>query len=109
MLNKIRQQVTGKLQTKLFANSAWGVFSSIFQNILFSIFFIVIARKYNTSDFGNYIIANTLYGFIVGFSALGLGYWFIREFIITEDKKRLVNKFFKIQLLAGFIFYFANI
>lgn len=109
MLSKIREQAKGKFKSKLFSNSAWGIFSNIFQNILFSVFFIVIARKYTTEDFGNYIIANTLYGFIVGFSALGLGYWFIREFIITDDKKKLVNKFFKIQLLAGVVFYFINV
>lgn len=109
MLSKIREQAREKFKSKLFSNSAWGIFSNIFQNILFSVFFIVIARKYSTEDFGNYIIANTLYGFIVGFSALGLGYWFIREFIITEDKKKLVNKFFKIQFLAGFVFYFINV
>ena len=45
-------------KSKIFSNSAWGVFSNLLQNILFSIFFLVVARKYSTSDFANYIIAN---------------------------------------------------
>jgi O-antigen/teichoic acid export membrane protein len=106
---KLLTSISAKFKTKLFTNSVWGIFANILQNVLLSIFFIVIARKYSTDDFGNYIIANTLYGFIVGFSALGLGYWFIRELINIEDKKALINKFFKIQLYAGVIFYFINI
>ena len=109
MQSKIFSSLSATLKTKLFTNSIWGIFSNILQNILFSIFFIVIARKYSTADFGNYIIANTLYSFILGFSTLGLGYWFIRELIHTEDKKALINKFIKIQLYAGILFYGINI
>ncbi len=105
----IISSLSAKFKTKLFKNSAWGIISNILQNLLLSVFFIVIAREYSKEDFGNYIIANTLYGFIVGFSALGLGYWFIRELIHTEDRKELINRFFKIQLFAGIIFYFVNI
>ena len=94
---------------KLFTNSAWGVFANIFQNIFFSIFFVIMARLYNKIDFANYIIANTLYSFFVGFSTLGLGYWFIRELINTENKINLIEKFFKIQLILGLIFFFLNI
>jgi O-antigen/teichoic acid export membrane protein len=93
----------------LFKNSFWGVLSNIFQNILFSIFFIVIARKYSTSDFANYVIANTLYAFVVGFSSLGLGQWFIREILNVEDKSTLTNKFFKIQIFVGVLFFLVNI
>lgn len=102
-------QVTKALKGKVFTNSAWGVFSNLFQNILFSIFFIVIARKYDTADFANYILANTLYGFVVAFSSLGLGQWFIRALLETDDKKLLIHQFFKIQILIGLLFYIINI
>ncbi|MFT3911827.1 MAG: oligosaccharide flippase family protein [Ferruginibacter sp.] len=109
MANKLAAFIPAKLKSKLFTNSAWGIVSNILQNVLFSIFFIVIARKYSTDDFGNYIIANTLYGFVVAFSTLGLGYWFVRELKHADDKKVLVRKFFKIQLYSGILFYFVNV
>lgn len=98
-----------KFDAPIFNNSLWGVLSNILQNIFFSVFFIVIARKYNISDFSNYIIANTLYGFVLAFSSLGLGQWFIREMIYTKDKISLISQFFKIQLIAGVVFYLINI
>ena len=107
--NAIIFLISNKFKSKVFSNSIWGVFSNIFQNILFSIFFIVIARKYTTLDFSNYIIANTLYGFVLAFSSLGLGQWFIRELMNSTDKQLLINQFFKIQLIAGIFFYFINI
>lgn len=107
--NAITLLISNKFKSKVFSNSIWGVFSNILQNILFSIFFIVIARKYTTIDFSNYIIANTLYGFMLAFSSLGLGQWFIRELINTTDKQLLINQFFKIQFIAGIIFYFVLI
>ena len=107
--NSIRTIYKEKIQSQLFSNSFWGILSNIFQNILFSVFFIVIARKYSTSDFANYILANTLYGFMLAFSSLGLGQWFIRELMVSEDKQYLINKFFKIQIGSGIIFYLMNI
>jgi O-antigen/teichoic acid export membrane protein len=81
------QQFYKKISGSIFKNSAWGIFSNIFQNKLFSVFFIVVARKYSTDDFANYILANTLYSFVVAFSSLGLGQWFIRELITTNSKQ----------------------
>lgn len=107
--NKIVAVFNHKFSTPLLNNSFWGVFSNIFQNILFSFFFIVIARKYSTSDFSNYVLANTLYSFVLAFSSLGLGQWFVRELVKVEDKILLINRFFKIQLIAGIFFYFVNI
>ena len=113
MLNMITKeflhQLTKLLKGRVFTNSAWGVFSNLFQNILFSVFFIVIARKYDTADFANYILANTLYGFVVAFSSLGLGQWFIRTLLETDDKKLLIHQFFKIQIFIGILFYVINI
>ena len=103
------QNIRNKLGSKLLQNSAWGVVSNVLQNILLSVFFIVIAREYSKSDFANYVIANTIYSFVVGFSTLGLGHWFIRELINTENRRELIDKFFKIQLYAGIVFYIINI
>lgn len=97
------------LKKSFFKNSFWGVFSNIIQNIFYSIFFIVVARKYNISDFSDYILANTLYGFVLSFSSLGLGQWFIRELLQNDNKEYLISKFFKFQLRIGLIFYLINI
>ena len=94
---------------RLIGNSFWAILSSVFQNIIFSLFFIVIARKYSASDFSSYIIANTLYGMIIAFSSLGLSQWFIREIKQNEFDEAIISRFFKIQLLAGAVFYLVNI
>jgi len=94
---------------RLIGNSFWAIFSSLFQNIIFSLFFIVIARRYSSSDFSSYIIANTLYGMIMSFSSLGLSQWFIREIKQNEHDTGIIPRFFKIQLLAGAVFYLINI
>jgi O-antigen/teichoic acid export membrane protein len=91
------------------SNSIWGVVSNLAQNLLFSIFFVVVARVYAKEEFGEYIIANTLYSFMLAFSSLGLGHWFIREIIQTEDKKTITRTFFKVQLLIGVFFYGINL
>ena len=109
IINTLLTLISNSFKSKVFSNSFWGVFSNILQNILYSIFFVVLARKYATIDFSNYIIANTLYGFVLAFSSLGLGQWFIRELMNTTDKQVLINQFFKIQLVAGVFFYFVNI
>lgn len=109
LLNKMASFVLQKVKTDLVKNSMWGVSANIVQNILYSVFFIVVARKYSTADFGGYVIANTLYSFVVAFSALGLGQWFIRELVSTDDKVVLINRFFKIQLGIGVFFYGINI
>ncbi len=109
MLKKLTNNIGAKLKTNLVKNSFWGIFSNIFQNILFSVFFIIVARYYTKSDFAAYIIANTLYATVVGFASLGLGNWFIRELINTDNKSALIDKFFKIQLYVGIIFYGVNV
>jgi len=94
---------------RLVGNSFWAILSSVFQNIIFSLFFIVIARKYSSSDFSSYIIANTLYGMILSFSSLGLSQWFIREIKQDEFDGEIISRFFKIQLLSGAVFYLLNV
>lgn len=97
------------LKGKLIGNSFWAIASSLFQNIIYSLFFIVIARSYNTTEFSSYIIANTLYGLVMSFSSLGLSQWFIREIKQTSFRSELITRFFKIQVCAGVLFYLINI
>ena len=97
------------LTSNLFKNSAWGGLSNILQNLLFSVFFIIMARIYSPSDFGSYLIANNIYSLVLGFSSLGLGHWFIREWIHTDDKPTLTGTFFKTQFIIGLVFYIIHI
>jgi O-antigen/teichoic acid export membrane protein len=55
------------------------------------------------------VIANTIYSFVLGFSSLGLGHWFIREIVNNGNKQSQIDKFFKMQLLIGVVFYAINI
>ena len=96
-------------RSNLVKNSFWGVSSNIGQNILFSLFFIILARAYSRLDFANYIVANSLYGMVVSLSSLGLGQWFIREVISISDKRAFINQYFKLQFLIGIVFYFLHI
>jgi O-antigen/teichoic acid export membrane protein len=109
----VRNQKLSKLfvlfKGKLVGNSFWAILSSVFQSIIFSLFFIVIARRYSSSDFSSYIIANTLYGMILSFSSLGLSQWFIREIKQHDFEGEIISRFFKIQLLAGAVFYLFNV
>ncbi len=93
----------------LIKDGAWSIAGNILQNILLSVFFIVLAREYSKEDFSNYLIANTIYTLILGFSTLGLGNWFIRELLNSDKQIELINKFFKIQLYTGIAFYILNI
>ena len=99
------------LNGKIISNSSWGISSSIIQNILYSGFFIIVARKYEVSEFSSYIISNNIYGLMLSFSAMGLGQWFIRSLMKdNEIENRLTTaKFFKMQLILGIIFYSFNV
>lgn len=54
------------------------------------------------------MISNNIYGLMLSFSAMGLGQWFIRSMIQSEEKS-IIEKFFKIQVILGITFYFLNI
>ena len=87
------------LKNKLFVNSFWSVASSLFQNIIFSVFFIIMARSYETVEFSEYILANTLYGMILSFSSLGLSQWYIREYQEGKSESDISTLFLKIQFI----------
>lgn len=105
MVHKIHLMLTNKL----FLNSFWSVASSLFQNAIFSVFFIIMARSYETVEFSEYILANTLYGMILSFSSLGLSQWYIREYHEGQSSVEISTLFFKIQFFAGILFYIVNI
>ncbi len=90
-------------------NSFWAISSSIFQNIVFAIFFIIMARVYKTEDFSSYIIANTLYGLLLSFSSLGMAQWYIRAVKNMNEHLSINRLYFNIQLLAGVLFLFLNV
>ncbi len=90
-------------------NTFWGLFSNILQNLFFTLFFIIIARHYDKNIFGSYVVANMFYSFILGVSSLGLGNWYVREYLTTNDTFTLTKKFFKIQILISFFFIIINV
>ncbi|MFZ1529824.1 MAG: oligosaccharide flippase family protein [Ferruginibacter sp.] len=95
--------------SKLVKSSFWGIAANGLQSILLSLFFVILARKYSKPEFADFLIANTIYQLLAAFSTLGLGQWFTREVVKTEDSSQLVNKFLKMQLYSGFLFYLVNI
>lgn len=97
------------IKNKLFINSFWSVGSSLFQNAIFSVFFIIMARTYETVQFSEYILANTLYGMVLSFSSLGLSQWYIREYQIGKSQVDISTLFFKIQLFTGIFFFLVNV
>lgn len=106
---KLAQKFPQLIKSPIFVNSSWGIIAQVLQSILLSLFFILIARNYTTQIFANFIIATVLYQLIAAFSSLGLSQWFIREITGTDNKKDLVNRFFKIQIYSGVTFYLLNI
>lgn len=96
-------------ETHILHNALFGVLANVVQNVLLSVFFILLARLYDTDDFGRYIIANTLYATLLSVSSFGMGHWFIRTYVNSEEKSGLVRDFFSFQLLSGIAFYLFNI
>ena len=96
------------LPITILRNGIWGLMANILQTLSASLFFILIARFYTVSEFGNFILATTLCQIVVAFSTLGLGQWFIREYLNIKDKPLFIAKFLKIQLILGILFYAIN-
>ncbi|MES2266935.1 MAG: lipopolysaccharide biosynthesis protein [Bacteroidota bacterium] len=94
----------------LINNSLWGLVSTVFQTLFLSLFFVIVSRYYPIKEFSNFLIANTVYQLIVGFSSMGLGHWFIREYgQEKQENSALIYRFIKIQTLLGIVFYVINI
>lgn len=108
MLSNILKNTLAFRNSPLFKNSFWGILSSVIQNVFLTLFFVILARKLSTDDFGGYLISNALYMLLAAFSTLGLSQWFIRELDNAADEKALISSFFKVQLLFGCAFYLLN-
>jgi O-antigen/teichoic acid export membrane protein len=107
-------------------NSFWGLAANVSQSLLMSLFYVILARKYATADFSSFLIANSLYQFLVAISNLGLGQWFTREIVGAANSagaantvgaansvgaangEGIVGKFLQLQLYSGVGFYLAN-
>lgn len=91
-------------------NSLWGLVSTVMQTLFLSLLFIITSRYYTIAEFSNFLIATTIYQLIVGFSSMGLGHWFVREYEHQiDDRQALTNRFVKIQTILGMTFYLVSI
>lgn len=107
--NSIKGGLSVLTGSRLFKSSFWGIAANGMQSVLLSLFFVIMARKYSEPQFATFLIATTIYQFLAAFSTLGLGQWFTREVVHTTDKNVLVNKFLKMQVISGGLFYVVNI
>ena len=94
---------------KVVKSSFWGIAANGLQSILLSLAFLIQARQYDKSIFAPFLIATNVYQLLAAFSTLGLGQWFTRELIKTDNSTSLVNKFLKMQLFSGLFFYAVNV
>ena len=106
----LRQGVVQLVRSSVFKNSFWGLLARILQTIFLSLFFIILSRKYSSNEFAEYLIAATVYQFMVGISSMGLGTWFVREYAQGKgDESNLIQRFLKIQILLGSFFYGVSV
>ena len=73
-------------------NGLWGVVANVLQILFVCLFFVIVARKYNTTEFGGFLISNTVYQVVAAFSSMGLGQWFIRQYALEDDKTTFTGK-----------------
>lgn len=97
------------LTSELVKNSFFGIAANFVQTVSASLLFIILARKYTTTVFAEFLLAMTLYQLVVAFSAMGLGQWFIRQYADEPEKLTLTGRFLKTQIGFGLFFYFLNI
>ena len=109
MLFNLPKVLTLSFQNKLFSNSSWGILAHASQTIFTSLFFVILAREYATNDFANYLIATVLYQLCAAFATLGLSQWFIRELKSESNRSNTLNKFLKVQVYSGLVFYMVNL
>lgn len=105
-LNFFKQKLAN---STLIKNGLWGITANLIQTVFISLFFVILAREFNSSDFAEFLIASTIYQVMVAFSSLGLGQWFIREFDHQNDQENFTRKFIKVQAGLGIVFYIINI
>ncbi len=97
------------LQSSLVKNSAWGIASNILQILFICAFFAIVARKYSSGEFARFLVSTSVYQIVAAFSSMGLGQWFIRQYVLEEDKLTFTGKFLKTQIGLGLLFYIVNL
>jgi O-antigen/teichoic acid export membrane protein len=97
------------LNSSLIRNSGWGLLSNVIQVTFVCIFFSIVARKFPTDEFAKFLIATTVYQIVASFSSMGLGQWFIRQYVIESGKLDITSKYLKTQSFLGIVFYVINI
>jgi O-antigen/teichoic acid export membrane protein len=59
-MNSIRNFFSILFQSPVFKNSGWGILANVIQTVFLSLFFVIIARVYDSADFAHFLIASTL-------------------------------------------------
>lgn len=108
-MRKIPLSLQSVKNSRIVKNSFWGIAANGGQTLLLSLFFVILARKYDPSIFALFLVATTIYQFLSAFSTLGLNQWFTRAVVKAENKNEIIHKFLKIQLISGIVFYLCNI
>ncbi|WP_295772269.1 oligosaccharide flippase family protein [uncultured Mucilaginibacter sp.] len=96
-------------QSTLVKNSIWGILANGLQILFVFLFFSILARRYSAPVFAQFLISTTVYQLIAAFSSMGLGQWFIRQYVTEDDQPGFTAKFLKTQLGLGIAFYLVNI
>jgi O-antigen/teichoic acid export membrane protein len=96
-------------KSSLVKNGVWGVMASVLQVLFISLFFAIMARRYQPAVFGRFLVANTVYQIVASFSSMGLGQWFIRQYALERDKRFFTSKFLKLQAGMGLVFMLINV
>ena len=109
MLDKIKGFVKNKKDSNLIKNGFWGLAGNLGKNVLLSLFYLMVARHYSVDEFSKYLIASTIYQSMIVFSSMGLGQWFIREVVSSQNRNLFVKQFLKMQVLLGIAFFFIAI
>ncbi|OKS86397.1 hypothetical protein RG47T_1853 [Mucilaginibacter polytrichastri] len=97
------------MQSSLVKNSAWGIVSNILQILFICAFFAIVARKYSSGEFARFLVSTSVYQIVAAFSSMGLGQWFIRQYVLEDDKLTFTGKFLKTQIGLGLLFYVVNL
>jgi O-antigen/teichoic acid export membrane protein len=109
ILKALQLKKISLLQSALVKNSVWGIAANILQILFVFLFFAIIARKYSSANFAQFLISTTVYQLVAAFSSMGLGQWFIRQYVLEEDQLNFTSKFLKTQLGLGILFYLINV
>lgn len=90
------------VKKSVFSNTLSGVVSNVLQNVFLGIFFVLLAKSIGLNEFSNYAIGNTLYQIVGVFSTMGLGTYFIREYVKeVETAKYSTIHFFSVEAILS--------